>query len=294
MATKTTIIPTIRAEHLAHKMELPKDYELVLPLGNKEGQRFFPDEEVYVRLPDEFIKREKSKDRIVVLHSGMPDPNAGLVELQMILNILSKTKARVEVFFAYFPYGMQDHASHIGETNAAEDLISKLCSYYKVKKIYTLDAHFFGHSWVKKYPIKNISPLELLHKEVKKDYPNAVFMAPDAGSKRRTKLKGTEKKRSNSFDVTIHSDDDFKKSVKGKVVCVVDDLVETGGTVAKFADECRACGATDLVALITHGVLVSGIKRLKIAYNELYLTNSIKREDSNVDISGLILDSIIL
>lgn len=286
---KTTIIPTIRAEHLVNLMKLPKNYEIMMPLGNKEGQRFFPDSEVYVRLPD-FIS--EIEGRVVVIHSGQSDPNKGLVELQMILSVLRKTKARIEVFFSYFPYSMQDHAFNPGETNAAEDLVSKLCDYYKVKKIYTLDAHFFGKGWVSKYPISNVSAVELLKKRALKKYPKAIFMAPDAGSQRRVGLKGAQKKRKNSFEVTLECDEDFKKSVKGKIVGVVDDLVETGGTISKFADLCRTYGAKDVIALVTHGVLISGIKRLETVYKDVYITNSIKREDSNVDVSGIILDAI--
>ena len=287
---KTTIIPTIKAEHLVELMKLPKNYSVMLPLGNKEGQRFFPDSEVYVRLPDSVSNID---GRVVVIHSGQSDPNKGLVELQMILSVLRKTKAQVEVFFTYFPYSMQDHAFNPGETNAAEDLVSKLCDYYKVKRIYTLDAHFFGKGWVEKYPVINISAVELLKKHALKKYPKAIFMAPDAGSKRRANLCGTEKKRKNSFEVNIECDESFKKAVKGKVVGAVDDLVETGGTISKFADLCRLHGAKDVIALITHGVLISGIKRLETAYKSVYITNSIKRDDANVDVSKLILDTIV-
>ncbi len=287
---KTTIIPTIRAEHLVKLMKLPNDYDILYPLGNKEGQRFFPDDEVYVRLPDSVKEIDW---RVVVVHSGQSGPSKGLVELQMVLSVLARTKATVEVFFSYFPYSMQDHASNPGETNAAEDLVSKLCNYYKVKRIYAIDAHFFGRDWVEKYPITNVSAVEVLKKAAQAKYPDAVFLAPDAGSQRRANLKGTQKKRKNSFDICIECDDDFKNVVKGKVVGVVDDLVETGGTVSKFADECKKFGATDVIALISHGVLVSGIKRLLTVYSSLYLTNSIKREDSNVDVSGLILDAIV-
>ena len=243
-----------------------------------------------MRLPDSI---NEIKGRVVVLHSGQPDPNGGLVELQMILSVLIKTKAKIEVFFSYFPYGMQDHACHPGETNAAEDLVSKLCGYYKVKKIYTLDAHFFGQPWVKKYPIVNVSANKILQKEALKEYPKAVFMAPDAGSQRRANLKGTKKKRTNSFEVSIESDDSFKSVVNGKIVGAVDDLIETGGTLIKFAEECRANKASDVIALITHGVLVSGIKRINLGYKKVYLSNSIKREDANVDISPLILNTIV-
>ncbi len=286
----TIIIPTLRAEHLVKNLKLPKGYEVVLPLGNKEGQRFFPDDEVYVRLPDEIMDFE---GRVVVLHSGMPHPNKGIVELEMILKILSKTSAKVEVFFAYFPYCMQDNVEFKGDTNAAEDLVVKLTKFYGVKKVYILDAHFFGKEWVKKYPIKTIPIDDTLKKiAIAKYGKKIVFMGPDAGSQMRANVSGTTKKRKNSFEVDISHDDDFKMCVKGKVVGVIDDLVETGGTLSKFADVCRGCGAKDVVALITHGVLVSGVKRVKSSYSDLFLSNSIDREDASVDISSIIMKEI--
>lgn len=287
---KTIIIPTLRAEHIIKDLALPNDYRVVLPLGNKEGQKFFPDGEVYVRIPDEVMS---FKGRIVVLHSGMPEPNKSLIELEMILDILSKTKSRVEVFFTYFSYGMQDKKEFKGEVNMVESLLHRFCNIYKVKQVYVLDAHFWGKSFVKKFPIKNITCLTMLKQEAIKKFGDMVFVAPDLGSQIRTKTEGAIKKRKNSFDVNFEHDHTLKDKVKNKVVGVVDDLVETGGTLSKFADVLRSLGAKKVVALVSHGVLVSGIKRVKTSYDELFLTNSIERDDSNVDIKGVILEVLI-
>ncbi len=286
---KTILVPTLRATHLA-KLISNEDIEVVYPLGNREGQRFFPDGEVYARLPD-WIK--DFDGRVVVLHSGMPDPNRSLIELQMILSILCNSKATVEVFFAYFSYGMQDHASHDGETNMARDIVSKLVNYYNVEKVYVLDAHFSNQTWIFDYPIVQVSAGALLYSTVRRDYPDVIFMAPDAGSQRRTQLTGTSKSRHNSFDVEINWDEEFQSKVAGKIVAVVDDLVETGGTLVKFSEACKECNAKGTVAVITHGVLVEGIKRVKTLFSHLYLTNSISREDSNIDVSGLIVSAIL-
>lgn len=294
---KTVLIPTLNAEHLAKLIanrlsnsSLNNQAEVVYLLGNKEGQRIFPDEEVYVRLPEWINDFE---GRVVVLHSGMPDPNQGLVELQMVLSILSKSKAKVEVFFAYFSYGMQDHASYDGETNMARDLIAMFVNHYDVIKIYALDAHFSNQAWTSGYPIVQVSAIPILYSAARRDYPDVIFMAPDAGSRRRTSLSGTSKSRHNSFDVSITWDEEFRSKVEGRVVAAVDDLIETGGTLGKFSDACKECGAKETIAVSTHGVLVQGINRVKTFFGHLYLTNSINREDSNVDVSGLIIDTIL-
>ena len=76
--------------------------------------------------------------------------------------------------------------------------------------------------------------------------------------------------------------------VKGKNVGVVDDLVETGGTMCRAYDFCKDNGAKKVLALITHGVLPEGISRIKEKYDDLFLTNTINRPEANVDISGLV------
>ena len=75
-----------------------------------------------------------------------------------------------------------------------------------------------------------------------------------------------------------------------EIVAVIDDLVETGGTLERFAEKCKRACAKDVVALLTHGVLPIGIARTKKAYKKLYLTNTIKRKEANVDITPLLDD----
>lgn len=284
-----TLIPTLHAEHLARRMSVVKGREIIYLETNKDGERVFPDGEVYVKLP-----KVKLSKKVVVLHAGAPEPNAGIVELELLLRILIDLGHKnIEVFFSYFPYGMQDNPKHEGETNAAQNLIHKFVGYYKVKKIYVLDAHFFGQPWLEKYPVKNVSALPLLKEAAIKDYPSAIFLAPDQGSQRRLALQGTTKNRTNSFEVDILHDESFVSAVKDQVVAVVDDLVETGGTAVKFAEVCRNIGAKDVIALVTHGLLYSGVERLKQVYSKVYLTNSIKNPDGNIDVSNLILDELL-
>lgn len=284
-----TVIPTTSAEHLIHKIDKAKGIKVVHPERNKDNERLFPDGEVYTRINDV----EKLEGRVVVLHAGMPNPNIGLTELEMLLEILRLNKEiTIEVFFTYFAYGMQDKAFEGGETNVAENILKKLVNYYEVKRVYAIDAHFQGKQWINKYPFTNVSAVSLLKAAAEKENPELVYATPDAGSHRRTGIKGTKKKRIDSYNNEMECDDNFSNSVKGKTVAVIDDLLETGGTLDKFYDECKKCGARDVVALITHAVLPVGLNRIANKYPKLYLTNSINRRESNVDITHLIADTI--
>jgi len=282
------IIPTSTAEHLA-KIIKPKigNLQIIFPEKNRERERYFPDGEVYIKI---FQAKKLKGKRVIVLHSGAPAPNEGLIELELILQILRDNNIKPEVFFSYFPYGMQDKAFEKGEINVAENLIKKLVDYYGVKKIYIIDPHFGGRKWIKKYPIVSLTAVPYLIKKAWQDFKeNIFFLSPDKGGIRRTRFSGIKKERLTSFKVEIISP---KLNLKGKIVGVVDDIVETGGTLLRFYEFAKKSGAKKVIALITHGVLHTGVLKIKKNYSKLYLTNTINQREANVDITNLILKTI--
>ena len=256
---KTFVIFTSAAKYLATNLrKKASNLEFIFLGKNKEGRRFFPDGEVYIRIPK--INKLKNK-RVIVLHSGIPNPNSGLIELEMILQILKDHKIKPEVFFTYFPYGRQDKVFQLGEANVAESLVKKLINYYKVRRIYVIDPHFGKTEWVKKYPVISISIVPFLAEKIKEDFgENILFLSPDKGGKRRTGIFGLNKKRINSFQTEPLS---LKIDVRGKIIGVVDDIVGTGGTLLRFYEFTKNSGAEKIVALVTHGVLNMGVKKIK-------------------------------
>lgn len=280
----TKIILTSSAAHIRKGLEKRK-ISVIIPGKNRDSKGKFPDGEVYVALSG--IKRKE--ERCVVVHSGSPNPNDGLMELKIILEILKNLKVKsIELFFLYFPYGMQDEIFDKGEANVAENLVKEFVHYYGVKKIYTVDAHFYKKAWTKKYPLVNIQIFPEMVKIARKYFPEIIFLAPDKGSKRRSDFPGTEKRRKNSYEITITKKDNLKKIVQGNIIGVVDDILETGGTLDGFHDECMKLGAKKIVALITHGVLKKGIKRIRKKYSKLYLTNTIKQAKTNMDVVDIV------
>lgn len=236
------------------------------------------------------IKDLKRAKRVIILHSGIPDPNAGLTELELILQILKDNNIKPEVFFTYFPYCRQDKIFEFGETNVAENLIKKLIDYYRTKRIYVIDPHFGKKAWVKKYPIISISAVPLLMRKMKNDFgQDILLLSPDKGGRRRTGISGLDKKRINSFTVKPFSS---KINIRGKTIGVVDDIVGTGGTLLRFYEFMDKAGALKIIALITHGVLDSGIQKIKNKFTKLYLTNTIGRREADVDIVDLVVDAI--
>jgi phosphoribosylpyrophosphate synthetase len=187
---------------------------------------------------------------------------------------------------------MQDEVFEKGEINAAEVLTDKLTKYYQVKKIYAIDAHFLGQKWLQKYPFENVSALSLLVDKAKKKYPDIKLISADEGSYRRTKIEGLRKTRINSFETLIHHKKDFALLVHGQTIGVIDDLIETGGTMISVYKKCRELGAKKQIAIATHGVLAEGIEKTRKIYSDLFLTNTIANKTSSVDVAGLIIKAL--
>lgn len=282
------IILTSAAEYLAENLgSKGRKFKFIFPEKNREGRRFFPDGEVYLKISA--ISSLKGK-RVVVLHCGAPEPNSGLIELELILQILKDHKIKPEVFFTYFPYGRQDKIFEFGETNFAQSLIRKIINYYQVRKIYIIDPHFSKSEWLKKYPVISVSAVPFLIKKSREDFgQDILFLSPDKGGKKRIGIGGLNKKRINSFEIKLFAS---KIAIKGKTVGVVDDIIGTGGTLVRFYEFAKKSGAKKIIALITHGVLDKGIQRIKKIFTKLYLTNTINRKEANVDIGDLISDAL--
>ena len=273
MKAETFLIFCSGAEHLARRLR--KKVRI--------ARTFFPDGEIYVRIDG--INKLKNK-RVVVFQSGATNPNSGLIELEMVLQILKDGGVRPEVFFTYFPYGRQDKVFKFGETNFSEGLIKKLVNYYKIRKIYIIDPHFGNRPWVKKYPVVSASAVPLLIKKAQQDFgKDILFLSPDKGGKRRTGIPGLAKKRINSFKINHFLE---KVKTKGKKIAVVDDIIGTGGTLLRCFDVLKKSGAKQILALVTHGVLTKGVKKIKNRFTKLYLTNTINRKEANLDITNLI------
>ena len=262
-----------------------------MPIGNKEGKYRFPDGEVYLRVPE-----IEHADHVTIIHSGYPDPNDGLIELYMLLDVIGqygKLRSRPEVIFTAMPYARQDKAYYRGELNAAETLCKTLLKRYGVGQITTIDAHFANEGWSRKLPIFNVSASGTLIDAARADHPGIVFMAPDAGSTRRSRIKGAKKIRKNSYEVQVSLGEEFSDIIKGRDVAVVDDILATGTTLECFYHEARKSGAEKVFALITHGVCREGIDRIHAVYDGLYMTNSVKWSESNVPVNDLVWGLIL-
>lgn len=267
-------ITTPTAEHL----DLDAD---TLNPHPQNDTRIFPDGEVYVQLSsiDEM-------DEVVVVHSGQPHPNRGLIELYGVLDLLQEHDVPADVCFTYMPYGMQDDTFYDGTLNYSRAIIQTLVDYYDVGTVYTVDAHFSERDWIDAFPVENVHAFPLIQDRVAMD--DYVVVGPDLGAVKRFGIAGFEKERTGAYDVSLSGDLD----VDGKNVLVFDDIIETGGTMAAAYETLQEQGAERVEAAAVHGVLDDGVERVGVTYDALHLTNTIKSPYSTIDIEPLLEETL--
>jgi len=298
------IIFSNSAKHLEKKLKtiLPKNKFCFINIApNNDNKFFFPDNESYLRIENPDLI--KNKDVLIIFSGQTKDnkPNDALTELEIILFYLKNKAKNIYLIFTYLPYAMQDNEFKAGEANVSKCIIEKYLIYFGVKKIIAFDAHCSNKKWFldieKKAGIKNIiEPIFALFKEQLnidyKDADNFLFIGPDFGAQERLKFSGFGKKRINSFDVEINQDSFDLKKIYEKNICVCDDLIESGGTLCRVAEILKKAGAKKIIAFATHGVLFSGLEKIKNAYDEIYITNSINNSYANLDISEIIKEEL--
>ena len=256
------------------------------PLAKTITKRF-PDQELYVRLLDDLEGEE-----VVIVQTTYPDPN--IIELFLLQN--AAIEAEVEMIttvIPYFGYARQDTMFKKGESISAKAL-AKLISINS-DRVVTVDPHkeyildFFETEADSCSAVDNIA-------EYFKTKDLDLILAPDKGALERAKKASKiiacdydymEKTRIDGKTVEIKPKN---LDVKGKKVGIIDDIISTGGTMAKSINELRKQGADKVYVSCTHGLFAgSAIKKLKSAgCDEIISTDTIENDFSKVKLASTI------
>jgi ribose-phosphate pyrophosphokinase len=271
--------------------------KLITPYASDFGKvnitiKQFPDTESYVFI--EKIDSLKGKN-VTIYHRLYPEPEKRTFELLLILARLKKEVKNIELFIPYFPYARQDRESKKGEAVSA-DILCGLLKNYGVKKLITFDCHFLpktGNFVRNGLKIENHSAGRQLLSYAKKYFGKQEFcvISPDEGSsyfienaKGHTghslqKTRGLAK--DNGIKNGIHAKVakiEGKADVKGKNVCILDDIIATGGTIVHAIKHLKSLGAKKVIVGATHGVFAGekiSEKILKSGASRVFVTNSI-------------------
>ncbi len=254
--------------------------------------RHFPDTESYVRLPATSLRGKN----IVVYHRLYPEPDKRIFELLLILNTLKKQTKAIDLLIPYLPYARQDRENKSGEAVSA-DILCGVLKDSGVNNLITYDCHFLpGPGKFKRngLMIENRSAGKELLAHARKFFKKSEFLviSPDEGSSYFTEnaqghaLKKVRRASKATGEKTgIHADIhkiESKADVKGKNICILDDIISTGGTILRAIEHLKEKGAKKIIVGATHGVFAKENieKHILDRSSGLFVTDSILKNPS--------------
>jgi len=247
----------------------------------KTSVRRFADQEIFV----EILENVRGEDVFVVQSTSFP-ANDNLMELLILTDALRRSSAkRITAVLPYFGYARQDRRSS-GRTPISAKLVANLITHAGVDRVLTLDLHAGQIQGFFDIPTDNLFAAPVLVRDIKERYAvdNVVVVSPDVGGVVRARalakridapLAIVDKRRERPGESEVMN---IIGSVDGRDCILVDDIVDSGGTLCNAADALLAKGARSVTAYATHGVLSGGAvarigdSRLK----EMVVTDSIQ------------------
>ena len=252
---------------------------LHVPLGRAHVGRF-SDGEVNVEL----MENVRGRDVFIVQPTNPPAEN--LMELLMMTDACRRASAkRITAVVPYFGYGRQDRRPRATRVSITAKLVANMIASAGVDRLLTVDLHADQIQGFFDIPVDNVyaSPV-LLGDAWKQKYQNMVVVSPDVGGVVRARALA---KRLDDADLAIIDKRRPRPNeskvmniigeVEGRTCVLIDDMVDTAGTLCQAAQALKDEGAVKVVAYITHPVLSgAAIERIsKSVLDELVVTDTI-------------------
>ena len=241
----------------------------------------FSDGEVTVELNTNVRARD-----VFVVQSTCAPTNENLMELLIMVDALKRASAeRISAVIPYFGYARQDRRPRSSRVPISAKVVANLLQTVGVSRVLTMDLHADQIQGFFDIPVDNIyaSPV-LLHDLRIKNYENLIVVSPDVGGVVRAralaKQLGTDlaiidkrRPRANVSEV-MH----VIGEIDGRNCVVMDDMIDTAGTLVKAAEVLKARGARKVYAYCTHPIFSGpAIERIEkgSALDEVVVTNTI-------------------
>ncbi|MEJ7762620.1 MAG: ribose-phosphate pyrophosphokinase [Thermomicrobiales bacterium] len=250
-----------------------------IPVGRADVFKFSNDN-TFVRIGESVREHD-----IFVVQSFAEPVNDSVMELLIMLDTLQRASAgRITAVIPYFGYGRSDKKDQPRVPITAR-LVAKLIGVAGADRVLTLDLHAGQIQGFFDVPVDEMSALYLLAQHfVDKRLVHPVVVAPDLGSTKRARtfaefidasLAIIEKRRVGNADTSETLN--LIGSVEGCPVVIVDDEIDTAGSLTQAVDVCLRHGATEVFAACVHPVLSgAAVERLVASpLQELVVTNSI-------------------
>jgi len=258
---------------------------LGIPLGNA-GVSLFSDGEINI----EIRENVRGNDVFVVQPTCAPT-NRHLMELILMIDALRRASAgRITAVVPYFGYARQDRRVRSVRVPISAKVVADMLSNAGVDRVLTVDLHAEQIQGFFNCTVDNVYGAPVLLGDIERqNYENLLVVSPDVGGVVRARavakqldcdLAIIDKRRPSSNQSEVMN---LIGEVEGRTCVLVDDIVDTAGTLCKAAEALKKNGATKVVAYSTHAVLSgSAIENIKNSQlDELVVTNSIPlREDA--------------
>jgi ribose-phosphate pyrophosphokinase len=252
---------------------------LSISLGRANVGRF-SDGEVSV----EIHEHVRGKD-VFVLQSTCAPSNENLMELLVMVDALKRASAgRITAAIPYFGYARQDRRSRSSRVPIAAKLVANMLVASGVDRVLTMDLHAEQIQGFFDIPVDNIYALPILLADVwKQNFDDLMVVSPDVGGVVRARalakrlecdLAIIDKRRPKANVSEVMN---IIGEVEGRTCVLMDDMVDTAGTLCKAASALKANGAKRVLAYCTHPVLSgAAVERINASdLDELVVTDTI-------------------
>ena len=252
----------------------------------------FSDQEVFV----EINENVRGKNIFVIQSTSMP-ANDHIMELLITIDALKRASANtVTAIIPYFGYARQDRK--VGpRTPISAKLIADILTTAGIDRLLTIDLHAGQIQGFFDIPVDNLYAAPVITKDIIKNYKNRdlVIISPDVGGVVRA--RGIAKRINGDLAIVDKRRDKANESevmniigdINNRDCIIVDDIVDTAGTLCNAAEALIDAGAKSVSAYISHGVLSGpAIERIKNSkLNELVITDSIAPSKLILDASNI-------
>jgi ribose-phosphate pyrophosphokinase len=278
---------------------------LHLPMGRAHVDRF-SDGEVNV----EIMENVRGRD-VFIVQPTCPPANDNLMELLMMTDACRRASAkRVTAVVPYFGYGRQDRRPRATRVAIAAKLVANMIASAGVDRLLTVDLHADQIQGFFDIPVDNVyaSPV-LLGDAWRHKQDDMIVVSPDVGGVVRARAMA---KRLDDADLAIIDKRRPRPNeskvmniigeVEGKSCVLIDDMVDTAGTLCQAAQALKDEGASRVVAYITHAVLSgAAIERIgKSVLDEIVVTDTIPLSEAGrgcarirqLSVAGLLAETI--
>ena len=240
----------------------------------------FSDKEIFVEIGENV----RGEDVFLIQTTSFP-ANDNLMELLVAIDALKRGSAkRITAVLPYFGYARQDRKTG-PRTPISAKLVANLITTAGANRVLTMDLHANQIQGFFDIPVDNLfaAPTFVHHIKKKIKSNNIVCVAPDVGGVERARAIGKrlsadlaiiDKRRSGPGKSEVMN---VIGNVKGKTCIIIDDLVDSGGTIVNAASALKSKGSKDVYAYVVHGVLTGeAVKKInKSKIKKFVISNSI-------------------